>query len=642
MDKRTHSVGIVLGAGLKGACLLCLVAAWAISHASAEETKKVDSSLGLWEALQQQEVTTIHVTKDLLLERDVWPGDDMVGSARDYGIPVTRNLTIKGYSEDGDSHSIDFDYMRFRVGIGDGVKLVLRGLRLLGSARDPEEQLVFVFFAFGINCALVYEDVIAEIAVDYRRSLGRMARLETLPRVGNETNPDGTPKQQELEILPDYDPLCHTMSGQECMSGAIAFEDFSNVVILTNRQTLQEWKIRLSISKTLLMAVDVSEGWPKSREETAGKLTVVVQKFVDLALAIRNPHVETVHLWRDLVYDMSSWPNFDGYHRLNCILDRNLSIQTHPLSLRRSGMATLDFNFAKHALQITQESTLTLHLLLLDRTCRFRDPQCPLPFFDVMSGSQIVVKSGYMRVAVSATDFDELDEAPQELLPSPSPISWRRVVDQITRFDECNEVLRRPCDRLGTVNDLMVDGALFTQDAFDEDLGRINRRSSVLLSNLTLILFDNGKHKVLQEEEIVFQKEGILSVFNEVELHQAMRNKSITGVYLTSNLNISGLVWPQDEQIILGRSFYMTTHPSSPVAMVVDLNFLSNRVLVQTGQTLSLEWMNFTRVSNNGDNMHYIPFFAWQDNTTIFLKDVLAQMAIEPSRCVLRSCYDCD
>lgn len=609
-------------------CVLWLLLSWG-SYALG--IREVGSSLDLWQAFQEPEVTTIRVTKDIVLDRSVWPGDDdLQGGTRDYLIPVTSNITVEGYSEDGRPPSIDFDYMRFRVGIGDGLQLVLRGLRLRGSARDPEEQLVFDFFALGRQCTIVYEDVIAEVAVDHRRSLGRMERLQTLGRPMNESNPGGV-SEQRLKILPHTDPLCNAMSGEECTQGAIAFEDFSNVVILTDRKTHQEWGIILNIRRTLLTAIDVSQGWPKSREESSGRLTVVVQNFGDLGHAIQDPRVVTVYVWKDLIYNMSSWPNFDGHHRLKCSLDRSLNVLTHPLSLRRSGMAMIDFNFARGALGITQESTLTLRNLLLDRICRFNDPQCPLPFFDVRPGSQIVVKSGYMRVAVSSSDFEGLDPATLMSLPLPSLTAWKNVLHQVIRLDKCHSTILGPCERLGAVDDVMI-AVHNAPPGLDADGGSMEKRTSMLLSNSTLILFDKDKHEMLLEEEIVFNKQGILSVADETQLREAMKNQSVAGVYLTSGLNISASVWPQHDKIVLGRNFYMTTHPSSPVAMVVDFDFLPGRVVVQTGQTLSLEWMNFTRLSDNGDNMHYIPFFAWQDNSTIFLKDVLGQMAIEPMR----------
>lgn len=598
---------------------------------------KVGSSLQLWEAFHDQHITTIQVTGDITLERDLWPGDDGNAGLRDFVIPLGRNLTLEKDPEMKGRPAIDVDFMRFRIGVDAGMRLVLRGLLFKRSARDPEEQLVLDFFSLSSRSMLVYEDVVADVAVDLQRSKSALNFLQDLPRPLYP--PELQLTNQSIQLLPDSDAQCVKSSLQNCPSGALWLKDFANVVHITDKRTLNGWFITVIVKDSLFRVVNVSDGRPKNREETSEQKVMVVQNFIDLNLAIGDLEVTKIYLWRDLAFGMSSWPNWDGMHLETTTLKRNLTFMTHPIAERKHGKAKLDFNYAQNALIVSQKSTVTLRGIFLDRVSKVPLNTGILPFFALHHGSRIVIENGDIRIPVKGKELRSLKSGSVSSLANRIQVSGKGQGGISALPDGCTNLKNEACDVVAVVKDVVLkqfaipDVNSKEQKSMRLALKSLPTQDQALISlrQSRLVCFDS-KQPPPQEEQMFSENFNSVYVLTEVALREAMMNRNVSGVYLTSSLNISREVWPKDSPVILDRDFSITTHPHSPVAMSVDLDFLFARVHLGVGHSLHMEWLNFTRVSNNGESLHYIPFFSWQDNTTIGIKDVLSQMAVEPQR----------
>lgn len=621
-----------------GCCLgLTLLALRVDSNEVGGRKVKVGSSLELWEAFHDQGITAIQITRNIELERDLWPGDDGDAGLRDFVIPLGRNLTIEKDPEMEGRPVLDVDFMRFRVGVDAGMRLVLRGLVFKRCARDPDEQLALDFFALSLKSTLVYEDIVAEVAVDLQRTKSSLNFLKNLPRPLYPPELQWT--RQAVKLMYGPTVRCIELSGQKCPSGALWLKDFGNVVHITDKRTLNAWFVTIIARNSLFKVVDVAKGWPKSREEASGHKTMVAQSFSDLKIALHDPQVAIVYLWRDLVFGMSSWPNWEGRHVETSTLKRNLTITTHPITQRKSGKAKLDFNYAQGALVVKHKSTVTLKGLSLDRLSKTTADTGILPFFAMHHGSKIVVENGDLHIPVTMNELTSLESGSVGLFADRIQVSGKEHGGISTLPNGCLDVGNGVCDVVASVDDAVLKQITVSGEKMKEHNYRRMALKSLpghdqVLINLRqsrLVCF-NAKHLPLQDERMIFETSGIVSVLTEQDFREALMSRAVSGVFLTNSLNISEEVWPQDSPVDLNRDFSITTHPHSPVAMSVDLNFLFARVNVGGGHSLALEWMNFTRVSNNGESLHYIPFFSWQDNSTIGIKDVLSQMAVEPLR----------
>ncbi|GMH43068.1 hypothetical protein BSKO_10990 [Bryopsis sp. KO-2023] len=597
---------------------------------------RVGSSLELWEACLERNVTTIHVFQNLSLRPDVWPGDDGAVGLRDFLLTLGRNVTIEKAPELTWRPVVDLDFMRLRLGVAEGDILTLRGLEFVRGARDPEEQLALDFFGLAPGSYIVYDNVIAEVAVDLRRSLGRLETLDGLPRPDVEPFPELQNGTQKMRIFNQPSEECVKLSGRECPSGAIYLEDFANVILVLYKAGNHQWPAVLIHRNSFLSVVDVEKGKPKSSQDISGEKTVVVQSLVDLGLELNDPEVTVINVWKDLAFKMSAWPNREGVVRKKLLLGHNVRIRGHPLTLKKSATVVVDFNFLEGGLHVVNRTTLILEDLFFDRSTRFGRTG-RMPFFDVDMGSRVlldrvVVRTpGYMdgergKKHLQSIARSSISLGPKELVPSL----------EVVEGEVCGgDLADGPCDVVISVDDLYLE----PKKAFSQQGAVAGRKAGpradtgfIMAMQSFLMCFGENKYTVESEEEIVFREAGVVSVHSETELKRAMGNESVTGVHLTANLDMSEKRWSDKSQVVLDRDFSITTHPQAPVAMKVDFDYMSDRVRLGVGSMLHLEWMNFTRVSRNGENLHYVPFFTWQDNTTIIFVDLLAQMAIEPKR----------
>ncbi|CAD7696196.1 unnamed protein product [Ostreobium quekettii] len=596
-----------------------------------ETVREVGTSLELWKAFRDGGVETILVTKDLFLRRNVWPGDD---HHRRHAVRLRRNVTLEAHpSWSGRLPRVDVDFMRFRVTPDKGYVLKVRRLQFIHAvknAKDKELLLSVPFFSQLKESTLVLEGVVSDVAVGHSSPLGDVLELEGkvrpagLQEVGN-----------RLRLVGDEH--CRVEWGVACPGGALSVENFASVVQINMQWegTIKSYDATLVVRNSLMVGINVDDRKFFSTEDISKKRTFVADNLFELFKAMMDPEVVMVYLFNDMVFDMSSWPNHHGHLIRTCSLDRDIVITTHPTS---SGLAEFDFNLAESGIAVTRNATLVLKDVLLTRTSRNPNHTLTLPFFDLEQGTRLLLDGVVAHTPIPTTDqqyiLSFVDTLKDRSAGSPS--------HSIKYHDDsqCREIVQG----LGSRN-VTCDGGFWVTSMLGsssdvglrippEDLAA-DMPGLVVVNNSFFSVLDLQKREIKSAEERLRQEKGIAIVSKEGELRKALKDATVKTVWLRNNMNLTRKAWGSSQNgglMIVDRDVRIQSHPNTAYALAIDLNFMVGRVSAGEGQRLELVRLNLTRVSREGRHLHFVPFFSWQHNSTLNFKQVLSQMAIEPSK----------
>ncbi|CAD7703199.1 unnamed protein product [Ostreobium quekettii] len=622
-----------------GIRLLAWLAAAALMAAPARATESdgslvrglaaVDTSRELWSALMDNKVARVQVTADLSLRRDVWPGDD---GHRRHAMVVRRDVIIEGAPTiAGRRPRIDLDYMRFRVAPGRGRVLVVRGLEFTSAvknSRDTELQLTVPFFTQRKNSTLVLDDIVAPVAV------GFTAPLATLLVLVRGIRPEGLEGRNALSRVGKEE--CRAGWGVPCPEQALWVEDFAGIMEVEEvnviRRVQRKYDVTLVMKDSLMVAVNVDNMEFNSTEDTSGRRTFVADSLFELFEAMMDPEVVTVHLFNDMVFDMSSWPNLHGHLIETCSLDRDVVITTHPTSASK---AKFDFNLAKNGISVRGNSTLTLRDVFLTRTSRNPDHTLTLPFFDVERGSTLHLHGVVAHTPIRTTDVQYIASLVNRLEHAGAHVPWHSV--EYHDPARCKDFAPRkdsPCDGGFLVTSVLPNSPMVAPHVQPEDLGS-DAPGLVFVNSSFFSVLDLKKRRIKSEEEELHQQRGIALVSTEGQLRQALKNETVRAIWLRNNLNLTNRAWPggrNSSMMVVDRDVMIASHPTTGLSLAIDLDYMIARVAAGENHNLSFDRLNFTRVSREGIHLHYVPFFCWQNNSTLFFRQVLSQMAVEPTR----------
>ena len=592
-------------------------------------TREVGSSLELQQAFLDPEVARIWVTRDLQLRRDVWPGHD---ERWKFALVLGRNVTLEPKPSLKRRPVVDVDFMRFRVGTAPHRKLVVRGLNFTSAVKNEKDttlQLTVPFFALLPSSTVILEDIVTTVAVDFASPLGRLLSVAgTVRPLGFQD------KENRIDIVGNED--CLRLGGVECPDKAIWVADFANIIKISGHQGA-EWLAIFAVRDSFMVAVNMSSQALTSTEDISKQRSIAVETMLELYNAIKDPEVVAVHLYRDLAFDMSAWPNAEGCLVLSVELDRDLLIATHPIN---SSFATIDFNLAEQGIQLVGGATLTLRRLFLTRTSRDPNSTLSLPFFNITAGSKLELEDVVAHTPVPSTDPDFIRPFMVQVeayggVPGDMLLSVEYHNRSQCRSFVTNIVQKKvKCDGGFLVTSLLHESpvvGLLAGGGKHADMSR-GGEGLVVAENTFFAALNVNRRRIKRAEEELLEEEGTVLVGSEVDLRRALKNATINVILLRTSLNLTENAWPDAWPLVVDRDLTVKSHPSLGYNLAIDLDFMIGRVEVANNYKLEFERVNLTRVSRDGSFLHYVPFFWWQNNSTLSFKHVLSQMAVEPHR----------
>lgn len=122
------------------------------------------------------------------------------------------------------------------------------------------------------------------------------------------------------------------------------------------------------------------------------------------------------------------------------------------------------------------------------------------------------------------------------------------------------------------------------------------------------------------------------------ELRNAVEDGHVSLILLASDMSLRRDVWPEVPRelpelgLVVERNLTITSHPRLPVAALLDLDFMVNRITAGSGVTITINGIVMAGVTRDPLSYLTVPFFQFKPQGVVLLENCQYQIAIAPSR----------